>query len=152
MATGWHPGLGAVVKGCALNGGLDMMKWLSLCCLVALMGCGDAAETEESENENQDPTPVETWGVTQQCEFLGAMYGCDGDFAAWDVFMTSCETSIPESCSGEDQALLSGLFACLETAGAHQSCSDEDYAACESVYALSGLSATCDEVIALTAG
>ena len=124
------------------------MKWLCMVAVLALAGCGDSSDTEPG-NENQELDSVETLGVTQQCEYLGNMYSCDGDFAAWDVFMASCEAFIPESCTADDQALLSALFTCLDASGVMQSCSDEDYAACESTHALSGLSAACDEVIAL---
>ncbi len=140
-----------------VDGGFDMTRWLCLLFLVVGVGCGEATDSSdsndsnESDNETQSTDPVETWGVTQQCEFLGAMYGCDGDFAPWDSFMTSCEASIPENCSAEDQLLISELFTCLQTAGAEQSCSDEDYATCESEHSLSGLSVSCDEVIALSA-
>ena len=127
------------------------MRASFLVVLFVLVGCGDASDAteEHSENENHQNDTVETWGVTQQCEYLGGLYGCDGDFAAWDVFMASCEASIPESCSAEDQSLLSHLFSCLQAADNHQTCSDADYATCESAHSLSQLSDACDEVIAL---
>ena len=148
----------AIDKRYIVDGGFNMTRWLCLLFLVIGVGCGESADSSdnndssESENETQSTDPVETWGVTQQCEFLGGMYGCDGDFAPWDSFMTSCEASIPESCSVEDQLLISELFTCLQAAGAEQSCSDDDYATCESTHSLSGLSASCGEVIALSAG
>ena len=139
----------AIDKRYIVDGGFNMTRWLCLLFLLLGIGCGESTDSSESENETQTTDSVETWGVTQQCEFLGAMYSCDGDFAAWDVFMNSCETGIPESCSADDQGLISQLFACLQIAGAEQSCSDEDYATCESSYSISSLSASCREVIAL---
>ena len=137
-----------------LVAGINDMLFFKVCSslmLCALMGCGetDATSSDESDSDNQQTGEVETWSVTQQCEYLGGLYGCDGDFAAWDVFMESCEASIPENCSADDLDLLSQLFTCLQNVNNSQTCSDEDYSTCESEHALSGLSASCDEVIAL---
>jgi hypothetical protein len=129
-----------------------MLKWKGLTCVLALMACGDSENTENTENETtgaEENTSVETLTVAAQCDYLAQLYSCDGDFGDLDTFLTSCGIAIERDCTAADQALLSALFACVEQNGAARTCVDEDYTTCEGAHDLSGLSAACDEVVAL---
>ena len=143
------------------NKGYAMLRWVGLVCVLALVACGESDSTDNTDNTNntentqsestgtQDNTSVETITVEAQCDYLAQVYSCDGDFGDLDTFLTSCATALERDCTADDQALLSAVFACIEGNGAARSCGDEDFATCYAAHDLSGLSAACDENIAI---